>query len=187
MTELRGQGARTGVNLLAIVHDNGVTKDGKSQYIDFQVDARDPRVAKDPNLHLYSEQDGAEGSKRYNNGAPYSMSQMDKIKEAAGPNVRPLLNVENEQIGMVYGVKGNVLQPSADGRKKAVNTKTLAQSEFLVETDTVAAQYDHMREVSATLRAEREAKAAEAPQTEATSEAEVIEAEIVEEDEPTFS
>ena len=78
MALLKGKGAMTGVNLIAKVYDNGKTKDGKSVYADVQVDARDPRGPEQTNLHLKSERvQGEDGKNRYNNGAPYSVSQND--------------------------------------------------------------------------------------------------------------
>lgn len=71
MAVLKGTGAMQGVNLLAKVLDKSTTRDGKTHYVDVQVDARDPRVRGQTNLHLKSEPvQGADGKRRFNNDLP---------------------------------------------------------------------------------------------------------------------
>ena len=167
MAQLKGPGAMTGVNLVVKTFDNNVTKDGKTQYLDVQVDARDSRGHGQTNLHLTSERvkDEKTGETRYNNGAPYSEAQFAAIKEAAGDNVTPILK-DGEQIGAVYGVKANVM-PAAKGNGLVVNTKSLEPSEFTVDGNTLNAQFE-------SIAAAKETKAAEAPAVEAEAEVEQV-------------
>src|SRR5438067_159521 len=129
MALLKGKGAMTGVNLIAKVYNNSATKDNKTHYIDVQVDARDPRGPEQTNLHLKSDRiAGEDGKTRYNNGAPYSIGQLQEIVKAAGPNTEPILDKDSKQVGTLYGVKGNVM-PAARGTGLVVNTKSLQPSE----------------------------------------------------------
>ena len=145
MALLKGKGAMTGVNLIAKVYDNGATKDGKSHYADVQVDARDSRGPEQSNLHLKSERvTGPDGKERFANTAPYSVGQMEEIITAAGPNKEPLLNRAGEQVGTVYGFKGNVM-PASRGTGLVVNTKSVEASEFKVDPKTLDAQFSSMK------------------------------------------
>ncbi|MFE7117384.1 hypothetical protein ACFU99_18420 [Streptomyces sp. NPDC057654] len=153
MALLRGRGAMTGVNLIAKVYKNGVTKNGKTQYADVQLDARGPHGQGQTNLHLVSDQvQGEDGEVRYNNGAPYSTGQMAEIVKAAGPNTEPILNEDGNEIGTLYGFKGNVM-PATRGTGLVVNTKSVGASEFKVDDKTLDKQF-------ASMRAAREARAA---------------------------
>lgn len=171
MAQLKGKGAMTGVNLVAVVYDNGATKDGKSHYADVQVDARDPRGPGQTNLHLKSDRvKGPDGKTRFNNGAPYSISQLDEIKQAAGPNTEPVNDKDGNQVGTLYGVKGNVM-PANRGTGLVINTKSVEASEFKVDANTLDNQF-------ASIKAAKEAQAAaksnqaEAPAAEQTAQAE---------------
>ncbi|MER6520102.1 hypothetical protein ABT246_25010 [Streptomyces sp. NPDC001553] len=153
MVLLRGKGAMTGVNLIAKVYKNGVTKDGKSQYADVQLDARDPRGPEQTNLHLKSARiEGKDGKSRYDNGAPYSTSQMEEIVKAAGPNTEPILDKGGNEVGTIYGFKGNVM-PATSGTGLVVNTKSVEASKFQVDNKTLDDQF-------ASMRAARDAQAA---------------------------
>lgn len=156
MAQLKGPGAMTGVNLVVKTFDNNVTRNGKTQYLDVQVDARDQRAPGQNNLHLISERvDKDDGEVRYNNGAPYSTRQFDTIRQAAGPNIEPIMNKDNEQIGAVFGVKAD-LMPSSKGNGLIINTKTVKPSDFKVDGTTLDAQF-------ASMTAAKEAKQAQAP------------------------
>ncbi|WP_327357876.1 hypothetical protein [Streptomyces sp. NBC_01304] len=145
MAVLKGKGSMTGVNLIAKVYKNGVTKDGKSQYADVQLDARDPRGPEQTNLHLKSDRiQGKDGKASYNNGAPYSTGQMEEIIKAAGPNTEPILNRDGNEVGTVYGFKGNVM-PATRGTGLVVNTKSVEASEFKVDDKTLDNQFTSMR------------------------------------------
>lgn len=158
MAQLKGKGSMTGINLIAKSFHNSVTKDGKSQYLDIQIDARDPRGPDQTNLHLVSErQQTDDGKTRFNNGAPYSASQFEEIKKAAGDNLTPILNKDGEEIGTVYGIKGNVM-PASRGTGLVMNTKTLGASEFSVDAKTLDSQFGSMRAA----KAAADAKAPEA-------------------------
>ncbi|MFF8914185.1 hypothetical protein ACF08M_12875 [Streptomyces sp. NPDC015032] len=177
MALLKGKGAMTGVNLIARVYDNGKTRDGKSHYADVQVDARDPRGPEQTNLHLKSERvKSDDGKTRYNNGAPYSVGQMEEIVKAAGPNKEPILDKDGNSVGTVYGFKGNVM-PATRGTGLVVNTKSVEASEFKVDDKTLDNQF-------ASMRAAREAQAAA---KESQAQAPALDAEqqqVVEVDEP---
>jgi hypothetical protein len=163
MAQLKGKGSMTGINLIAKSFHNSVTKDGKSQYLDVQIDARDSRGPEQTNLHLVSErQKTDDGKTRFNNGAPYSTSQFEEIKKAAGDNLTPILNKDGEEIGTVYGIKGNVM-PATRGTGLVMNTKTLEASAFTVDAKTLDNQFDSMR-------AAKDAKAAAEATAESTAE-----------------
>ncbi|MEU3047801.1 hypothetical protein ABZ705_15010 [Streptomyces sp. NPDC006984] len=179
MALLKGKGAMTGVNLIAKVYKNGVTKDGKSQYADVQVDARDPRGPEQTNLHLKSDRvQGEDGKVRYNNGAPYSTGQMEEIVKAAGPNTEPILNKDGNEVGTIYGFKGNVM-PATRGTGLVVNTKSVEASEFKVDDKTLDNQFASMRAAREARAAAKESQA-QAPAPEAKQE----QAAEVEVDEP---
>lgn len=145
MALLKGKGAMTGVNLIAKVYKNGVTKDGKTQYADVQLDARDPRGPEQTNLHLKSDRiKGENGKVRYNNGAPYSTSQMEEIARAAGPNTEPILDKDGNEVGTIYGFQGSVM-PATRGTGLVVNTKSVEASEFKVDNNTLDNQFASMR------------------------------------------
>ncbi|MFD9867492.1 hypothetical protein ACFXI8_23710 [Streptomyces niveus] len=159
MAVLKGEGAMTGVNLIAKVYKNGVTKGGKSQYADVQLDARDPRGPEQTNLHLRSDQvQGEDGKVRYRNGVPYSTDQMEEIARAAGPNTAPILNKDGIEVGTVYGFKGNVM-PAARGTGLVVNTKSVRVSEFVVDDKTLDNQFTSMRAARASRAAAAESQA----------------------------
>ncbi|MFE0133260.1 hypothetical protein ACFWY6_17075 [Streptomyces sp. NPDC059037] len=172
MAILKGKGAMTGVNLIAKVYKNGVTKDGKSQYADVQLDARDPRGPEQTNLHLKSDRvQGEDGKVRYNNGAPYSTGQMEEIVKAAGPNTEPILNKDGTEVGTIYGFKGNVM-PATRGTGLVVNTKSVEASEFKVDDKTLDNQFTSMRAARAARAAAKESQAP-APETKREQAAEV--------------
>ncbi|MFI9629322.1 hypothetical protein [Streptomyces sp. NPDC052042] len=169
MALLKGKGAMTGVNLIAKVYKNNVTKDGKTVYADVQVDARDARGPKQTNLHLKSERvKEDDGTTRFNNGVPYSTSQMEEIAKAAGPNTEPILDKDGKAVGTLYGFKGNVM-PATRGNGLVVNTKSVGPSDFKVDGTTLNNQFASMR---AAQTAAKEARAQAAAAPEQTTEAE---------------
>ncbi|MGW0898194.1 hypothetical protein ACWD0G_14540 [Streptomyces goshikiensis] len=178
MALLKGKGAMTGVNLIAKVYKNGATKDGKSQYADVQLDARDPRGPEQTNLHLKSDRIQDESGKvRYNNGVPYSTGQMEEIVKAAGPNTEPILDKGGNEVGTIYGFKGNVM-PATRGTGLAVNTKSVEASEFKVDNKTLDNQF-------ASMRAAREAQAAAKESQAQAPDLDAEQKQAVEVDEPT--
>ena len=107
MANIKGPGSMKAVNLIAVTYPNNVTKDGKSRYMDVQIDARDSRGPEQTNLHLVTERVKHDGKDRINNGAPYSAAQFDAIKEAAGANVVTLPSGAE-----VYAVKADLMPSS---------------------------------------------------------------------------
>lgn len=179
MAVLTGKGAMTDVNLVARVYDNAVTKDGKFHYSDVQVDARDPRAKDQTNLHLRSQQvQDKDGNRTWNNQARYAASQLDQIKEAAGPNKEPILNKDGEQIGTDYGLKAS-LQRASDGKGLVINTaKELKQSDYKIDSKTMDRQYESMAAAKQAKDAQRQAQAEQpAPEQAAEAEAPQVEAE----------
>ena len=156
----------TDVNLVAVTYDNSTTKDGKeSQYLDVQVDGRDPRGKGQTNLHLVSERTEFEGKTRYNNSAPYTKKQFDAIKEAAGDNKTPVINKDGQEVGTLYAVKASVM-PAGTGKGLVINTaKPMSTSEFKVDAKTLTGQMDAVRDAKAAKAAAKEA-AAPAPEAE---------------------
>ena len=173
MAQLRGPGSMTGVNLLAKVYDNGVTKDGKFRFVDAQIDARDQRGPAQTNLHLTSQRvTDKDGKTRYNNGAAYSTGQFEEIAKAAGPNFEPITNKDGEEIGRIYAVKANVM-PSTKGNGLVLNTKSLEQSDFKVDGQTMDNQFASMKAAKEAADASKASQAKEAPAAEAQAEAPV--------------
>ncbi|WP_424863100.1 hypothetical protein [Streptomyces sp. MMS24-I29] len=163
MALLKGKGAMTGVNLIAKVYKNSVTKNGKAVYADVQVDARDPRGPSQANLHLKSERvKGNDDKPRFDNGAPYSTSQMEEIVKAAGPNTEPILDKDGKEVGTLYGFKGNVI-PTTRHTGLVVNTKSVGPSDFKVDGKTLNNQFASMR-AARTAAKEAQAQAAAAPE-----------------------
>ena len=145
MALLKGKGAMTGVNLLAKTFNNNLTKDGKTRFIDVQVDHRDPRGPEQTNLHLVSERtQDKDGQTRFNNGAPYSSGQFVKIVDAAGPNSEPILDKDGQEIGRVYAVKANVM-PSSKGKGLVLNSESLTHSDHKIDAKTMDGQFASMK------------------------------------------
>ncbi|MFK0244580.1 hypothetical protein ACIQUM_07765 [Amycolatopsis azurea] len=136
----------TAVNLIAKVYDTAKTKDGKTHFIDVQVDGRDHRGTGQTNLHLTSDRTTTDdGTVRYENRAPYSAGQLQEIMAAAGPTQWPLLSKQDGRpIGTMYGFKADVT-PASRGSGLVVNTNTAGPSEFTVGATTLDHQFDCMR------------------------------------------
>ncbi len=172
MALLKGKGAMTGVNLIAKVYKNGVTKDGKSVYADVQIEARDRRGPEQTNLHLKSERVEVDGEVRFNNGAPYSQGQIEEIVKAAGPNREPIFSRAGEEVGTVYGFKGNVM-PASRGTGLVVNTKSVEASDFKIDDTTLDNQIASMRQAREAQSAAAEAQGG-TPEPQQALEAEAI-------------
>ena len=164
MAILKGPGAFTDVNLIAVQYDKSMTKNGKSAYLDMQIDAQDKRGPNQTSLHLVSDrQKDAEGNVRWNNGAPYSTDQLNTIKEAAGDNTIRVKNVDGEEIGTAYALKASIMKASR-GNGLVINTvKPMGPSDFKLDESTMDNQYASMSAASAAAKEKKaEAKAAEA-------------------------
>lgn len=167
MANLKGPGSMKAVNLIAVTYPNNVTKDGKSRYMDVQIDARDPRGPEQSNLHLVTERVKHDGKERINNGAPYSTAQFAAIKEAAGANVVTLPSGAE-----VYAVKAD-LMPSSRKTGLVLNTKTVAASEHTIDAKVLDNQF-------ASAKAAKDAKAESAKAAEAEAQVAAPEAETAE-------
>ena len=180
MANLKGPGSMKAVNLIAVTFPNSVTKDGKSRYLDVQINAQDQRGPAQTNLHLVTERvKDKEGKDRINNGAPYSTAQFDAIKEAAGSNVVTLPNGAE-----VYAVKAD-LMPSSRKSGLVLNTKTIERSEFAIDAKVLDTQFASVKSAK---EAAKEAKATEAPQAaEAQAEAPQAVAAEAKVDEPALA
>jgi hypothetical protein len=174
MANLKGPGSMKAVNLIAVTYPNNVTKDGKSRYMDVQIDARDSRGPEQTNLHLVTERVKHEGKERINNGAPYSTAQFAAIKEAAGANVVTLPSGAE-----VYAVKAD-LMPSSRKTGLVLNTKTVAASEHTIDAKVLDNQF-------ASAKAAKDAKAAQAAEADAQVDAPQAEAAEVRVDEPALA
>lgn len=176
MANLKGPGSMKAVNLIAVTFPNSVTKDGKSRYLDVQIDARDTRGPAQTNLHLVTERvTDKEGKRRINNGAPYSTAQFEALKEAAGTNTVTLPNGAE-----VYSVKAD-LMPSSRKSGLVLNSKTLEASEFQIDDKVLDNQFASVKAAKAAKEAEKEAEAASveasAPQADAEAAAPQVVAE----------
>lgn len=135
---LKGEGSFTNRDLIVVSFDNQVTKDGKTRYLDVQMN-REGLVGNEKvntNLHLSSKAVKQEdGSVRYNNSVPYHMSQYDKLKEAAGDNV-----IKLENGAEVFAVKASLTKGGKGGL--VVNTaKEMGPSEFKVDENIFERQF----------------------------------------------
>lgn len=201
MVNLKGKGSMSGKNLLVVAYDSSIGKgdEGKLNFLDVQLDHRDPSGPGQSNLHAVSKEaknkdgssmTGKDGKSLYNHNVNYYDKQLTAIKEVAGPNQEPLLNKEGEAVGTVYAVKGNLMS-NPRGPGLMVNTKegALEQSDEKLGPDTMKDQY---ASASAAAKEARAAKAAQkdAPEQEsaATYEAgaEGVEATEANADEPAF-
>ncbi|KIA73391.1 hypothetical protein ANMWB30_23180 [Arthrobacter sp. MWB30] len=176
MAQLKGEGSMTGVNLIVVTYDNNATKDGKTQYLDAQINAQDARGPEQTNLHLVTNRSEADGKTRFSNGAPYSTKQFEAIKEAAGDNY-----VRLDSGAHVYAVKANVM-PASRGNGLVINTKSLASSDFGIDEHVIEAQ----RDSSKAAKEAREA-AVEAGAPEAQAEGPEVEAAEATVDEPAMA
>ena len=157
MALLKGKGAMTGVNLIARTYDNNVTKNGKTRYLDIQVDYRDPRGPSQTNLHLVSTGSERDGKTQFSNGAPYDIeSQFDKMREAAGSNITPILDKDGDTIGQDLAFKGNVM-PASSGKGLVVNTKSLGPSDFALGDKAMDGQFASMKAAKEAAAAAKEA------------------------------
>lgn len=172
MANLKGPGSMKAVNLIAVTFPNSVTKDGKSRYLDVQIDARDTRGPAQTNLHLVTERvtDKA-GKRRINNGAPYSTAQFEALKEAAGTNTVTLPNGAE-----VYSVKAD-LMPSSRKSGLVLNSKTLEASEFQIDDKVLDNQFASVKAAKAAKEAEAASVEASAPQADAEAAAPQVVAE----------
>lgn len=165
MAILKGPGAFTDVNLIAVQYDNSVTKNGKSAYMDVQIDARDEkRGPGQTSLHLVSErQQGADGKVRYNNGAPYSTGQVEAIKEAAGDNAVRVKNVKGEEVGTAYALKASLMKASRGTGLVIQTAKPMGPSDHTLDENSMDGQYASMKAARVAADEKKaEAKAAEA-------------------------
>lgn len=182
MAQLKGEGSMTGVNLVIVTYDNNVTKDGKSQYLDAQVNAQDSRGPEQSNLHLVTNRSKDDsGKERFSNGAPYSMKQFEAIKEAAGAN-----HVKLESGASVYAVKANVM-PAGRGNGLVLNTKSLTASDFQIGDNVIEAQRESTKAAKEARAAAREADGPQADSPEVQAEAPAAEAAEVAVDEPAMA
>lgn len=170
--QLRGDGSMTKRQLLVVTYDNNVTKDGKTRYLDVQLDARDEHGAGQTNLHAVTKREkDKEGKDRYTNGAPYSVDQFEAIKAAAGDKHVVLPNGAN-----VYSVQAD-LMPATRGNGLIINTKKEMSAGLDVDDKVIDNQF-------ASVKQAKEAAAA-AKAAEAEVQAEAPEAAVeVEQDEP---
>ncbi|MFJ2662593.1 hypothetical protein [Arthrobacter koreensis] len=183
MANIKGPGSMKAVELIAVTYPNNVTRDGKSRYLDVQVNAKDPRGPGQTNLHLVTTRStGPDGKPRISNGAPYSTAQFEAIKEAAGDNVVTLPSGAS-----VYAVKAD-LMPSSRKSGLVMNTKQLAPSELTIDGEVLDNQFASVAEAKAAKQAE--ATAVEAPAAEAAVQADAVQADATEparEDEPALA
>lgn len=163
MAELKGPGSMKAINLVVVTYPSNVTKDGKTQYLDVQVDARDSRGAGQTNLHLVMNRttDPKTGKTRIGNGAPYSMDQFNAIKEATGDNAVTLPSG-----AMIFAVKADVM-PSSRNSGLVLNSKTLAASDFTIDDKVIDNQIASAKEAKAAKVAAAEAAKAAESQVEA--------------------
>lgn len=145
MAELRGKGSATDREVFGRYFDNGMTKDGKTIWVDFQLRGEalkkeDPQT----DLHLVTQMkpkrdkagkevlnEKGEVVYGFDNGAPYSKDQVDKCIKAAGDNV-----VKTKD-GTVFALKAS-LMPQSKGHGLVVNTnKPMSPSDYPLDMETL--------------------------------------------------
>lgn len=189
-------GTTKNVHLMALAYDNakyaGTTKAGRefeSQWLDVQMmqtEGANPNQPRQLNPSLNTQEKvGKDGKKTYDSSVAYTASppasnpdgksQMDLIREAAGDNVRDLLNKDGESVGKVYMFTGDIMLPGKgpDGRDRPglVNTKNELSplpADVPIPDDPYGAQ---IAAVSANREEHKKTQQAEAPQAEAQAEA----------------
>lgn len=204
-------GTTKNVHLMALAYDNakyaGTTKAGRefeSQWLDVQMmqtEGANPNQPRQLNPSLNTtEKVGKDGKKTYDSSVAYTASppasnpdgksQMDLIREAAGDNVRDLLNKDGEAVGKVYMFSGDIMLPGKgpDGRDRPglVNTKNPLNplpADVPIPDDPYGAQIEAVsanREEHKKTQEARKSQQVEAPQAEAQGEQEAPAAEMEE-------
>lgn len=170
--DTRGPGAMKGVDLAVIHYDNAKHEvDGKvvTQWADVRVHPDSDLGKGQSNLALVTKngKDGAGPNRTH----PYKTSQMDKVIEAAGDNVAPLLDKDGTKVGNVYGVKADLMIPDKD---MMFNSKKLEPSDLSVATENGVTIMDRIIEAQSTAKAAKAAEATvEAPEDQAQVEEQV--------------
>ncbi|MDP9904771.1 hypothetical protein [Arthrobacter bambusae] len=180
-----------GVNLLIKTYDSNTIAQVSKCYLDVQVDYRDPNGRQaDPHLTSAPARD-RQGRPRQNHASKYGHPDLDIIEHYAGDNRPPILNERGEQIGTVYGVKAE-LMPSPRGHGgHFINISTLEPSDFEVDAMTMTKQalsarrvrQGHVEDAAATFADEPSPRAQGGAKV--TVDAEVIEAESAEDEQPS--
>lgn len=205
MADFKGKGSMKGKDLLVVAYDSSLGKGNKGNlnYLDVQLDHRDPAGPGQSNLHLKSQiakdkETGEtltkpDGGPLRNHNVNYFQSQFDAIKEVAGPNQQPLMSADgSKRTGTVYAINADLMKnPSGPGLM--LDSKTVAQSSQQLTPTTIQEQFASMKAAGVANRQAAEAKAKEAPEaaqeqtatfTAGTEGVESTEAQV---DEPAFS
>ncbi len=163
--QLQGPGSMTKRKLVVVTYDNNKTKDGKTQYLDVQLDARDEFAPGQTNLHAVTRSDkDKDGNVRYTNGAPYSADQFEAIKAAAGDNYVQLANRDGSPGPHVYTVEANVM-PATRGSGIIINTKGEMGPGLEVDDKIIDRQFESVAAAKAAKDAEKSAQV-DAPEAE---------------------
>lgn len=196
-------GSTKQMDLIAITYDNATytatNDDGverTSRWLDvqaLQTEGANPDLPRQLDPRLHNKKVEKNGKEMYDTTVPYTdspakgggPSQMDQIREAAGDNVRPLLNKDGEKVGDIYAFKADIiLNPQKSGKPNAINTKTikpLGDDVKLPDGDLMRAQIDAVQANVAEWRASKDAEAqTKAPEAEAEAQAEAPQAETAE-------
>lgn len=171
-----GPGAMTNRPLLAVIYPNSVTKNGKTQFIDVQLNADDPAAPGNSDLHVSSvrktlpDDVAARLGKKFDwvNTQPYSMTQIEAIKEAAGDNFVVVSKADGTPGPTVYSVQASLMPVKSGGL--IINVKKPMEAGPTIDENVLTKQFE-------TMKAAKDAKAAEkAVEAEVVAEA-VVEAE----------
>lgn len=149
--QLTGKGAMTNRSLLVITYPNSVTKNGKTQYADVQLNADEPDAAGKTDLHVSSvrktlpENVAAKLGKKFDwvNTQPYSMSQLDAIKEAAGDNFVVAPKADGTPGPTVYSVTASLMPVKSGGL--IINVKKPMGPGPEIDTDVLSKQFKSMQ------------------------------------------
>lgn len=177
MANLRGKGAMTDVNLIAVSYDKAESE--TSKWVDVQIDHRDKRAQGQSNLHLYGKpEQKQDGSPGWTNNQPYSIDkQWNKMLEAADENVAPKRDIEGNIVGKVIAFKASLMNADNPREGAIVRTnKEIKPSDFKVDEKTLDAQYASMTAAKEAKEAQAEQQT-EAPQAQAEAPAQEAQAE----------
>lgn len=152
----------TNRKLVVVTYDNSVTKDGKTRYLDVQLDARDPLAKGQTNLHATTTYDKEKD--RYNNGAPYSVGQYEDMVKAAGDNITKLPNGAT-----VMTLDASLMVQTRGNKGLIINTKKDMAPGLAVDEKIMDNQFAAIQEAKAAKAAEAQV---EAPEAEVEAEAE---------------
>lgn len=124
MANVTGKDSTKNRSLVVTTYPNAVTQDGKSIYLDVELDVRDERTGAQTNPHLYTTKTSVEGveGEKYSHARPYSMSQFQQIMDVA--DHQTIVNPETGNAREVYTLNADIFPPHKGDYVKDENGKS---------------------------------------------------------------